>query len=475
MYGRTPRGWMKHWDFILIDFLCMEAALFLGYIIRHGWRRMEPDPAYVEMAVVLTFLEVFVGFFNESYKNILKRGYFEEWKATVKHVILIVLFMTLYLFIVKESSQFSRATLLMMGLLFGVFSYACRVLRKGWLYKRKDVRSGKRALLVVTSSDRAEEVLQNLADNNFANFMVTGLVLTDAAQAGERICDIPIVTDMRGAAEYIRGEWVDAVFISLRGEEDFKQKLMKACQEMGVTAHVELAKIEREKNGQIVERLGGYAVLSSSIRVVSNRQMFFKRALDIIGGIVGCVLMLLAAVFVGPFVYIKSPGPIIFSQIRVGRGGKRFRLYKFRSMYPDAEERKKELERQNAVSGGYMFKLEDDPRIIGGRKGIGGFIRSTSIDELPQFWNVLKGDMSLVGTRPPTVDEWEKYELHHRARLAIKPGITGLWQISGRSDITDFEEVVRLDTQYIQDWKFSKDIRILLKTVGVVLRGRGAR
>ena len=145
-------------------------------------------------------------------------------------------------------------------------------------------------------------------------------------------------------------------------------------------------------------------------------------------------------------------------------------------MYLDAEERKAELMAQNKVKDGMMFKMENDPRIIGGEngKGIGNFIRKTSIDEFPQFLNVLKGDMSLVGTRPPTLDEWEKYELHHRARLAIKPGLTGMWQVSGRSDITDFEEVVKLDTKYIMNWSLGKDIKILLKTVWVVLKKKGS-
>ena len=144
----------------------------------------------------------------------------------------------------------------------------------------------------------------------------------------------------------------------------------------------------------------------------------------------------------------------------------------------DAEERKKELMAQNKVKDGMMFKMDYDPRIIGSEKGpgkgIGNFIRKYSIDEFPQFINVLKGDMSLVGTRPPTEDEWEKYQLHHRARLAIKPGITGLWQVSGRSGITDFEEVVNLDTQYIMDWSLGLDIKILFKTVLAVVKKDGA-
>ena len=147
----------------------------------------------------------------------------------------------------------------------------------------------------------------------------------------------------------------------------------------------------------------------------------------------------------------------------------------------DAEERKAGLMKNNKMNG-LMFKMDYDPRIIssekrgkdGKPKGIGNFIRKTSLDEFPQFWNVLKGDMSLVGTRPPTVDEWEKYELHHRIRMATKPGITGMWQVSGRSDITDFEEVVRLDTEYIEHWSIGLDIKILLKTVLAVLKNDGA-
>lgn len=148
----------------------------------------------------------------------------------------------------------------------------------------------------------------------------------------------------------------------------------------------------------------------------------------------------------------------------------------------DAEERKKELMAQNKVSNGMMFKMDFDPRIIGNKilpdgtkkTGVGQFIRKTSIDELPQFWNILKGDMSLVGTRPPTLDEWEQYEPHHRARMSFRPGLTGLWQVSGRSNITDFEEVVKLDTQYIGEWSVKWDIRIILHTIIRVMKNDGA-
>ena len=139
-------------------------------------------------------------------------------------------------------------------------------------------------------------------------------------------------------------------------------------------------------------------------------------------------------------------------------------------MYQDADERKKALIEQNEMQG-LMFKMEDDPRIT----RVGKFIRKTSIDELPQFWNVLKGDMSLVGTRPPTVDEFEHYEAKHKCRLSMTPGLTGMWQISGRSDIKDFDEVVKLDMQYIDNWSILQDIKILMRTVWVVFARKGSR
>ena len=174
-------------------------------------------------------------------------------------------------------------------------------------------------------------------------------------------------------------------------------------------------------------------------------------------------------IFVGIPIMLESPGPMFFKQDRVGKNGRIFKMYKFRSMYKDAEARKAELMEQNEMDG-LMFKMKDDPRIT----KIGKFIRKTSIDEFPQFINVLIGDMSLVGTRPPTVDEYQQYSSYHKRRLSIKPGVTGLWQVSGRSEITDFEEIVRLDCEYIDTWNMGLDIKILFQTIKVLFTGKGA-
>jgi lipopolysaccharide/colanic/teichoic acid biosynthesis glycosyltransferase len=255
--------------------------------------------------------------------------------------------------------------------------------------------------------------------------------------------------------------------------------VIRVSEMMGITIHINLDCISETDFMRTIDKVGGIQVLTESIRLASGKQMFAKRVLDILGALVGLVFTGILTVIVGPMIYFSDPGPIFFSQSRVGMNGRKFKIYKFRSMYQDAEARKKDLMEKNEMQG-LMFKIEADPRIIGSgpdgtKHGIGWFIRKTSIDEFPQFWNVLKGEMSLVGTRPPTADEWEQYEAHHRARMSIRPGLTGLWQVSGRSDITDFEEVIALDMQYINNWTIYEDIKIILKTVGLLFSGGGAK
>ncbi|MBE7383257.1 MAG: sugar transferase [Leptolyngbya sp. SIO1E4] len=192
-----------------------------------------------------------------------------------------------------------------------------------------------------------------------------------------------------------------------------------------------------------------------------------KRAMDIVGSIVG--LSITAVLFVPIAIAIKldDGGPILFSQTRCSWMGKRFRIWKFRSMVVDAEARKHEIQNKNEAEGP-LFKIKDDTRIT----GIGKFLRKTSLDEFPQFWNVLKGDMSLVGTRPPTPDEIERYEVPAWQRLDVKPGLTGEWQVNGRSSITNFEDVIKLDLRYQQNWSLFYDLKIIFKTVLIIFTSK---
>ena len=482
MYRQKSKGWYKHKDFIFMDLCCIVIAFILADWFRHeAIINLYTDEIYRNTIIFIGLLDLCVSVVSESYKGVLKRGYYLEFNAVLKQTIIAELGTGLYLFSIDNGHNFSRIVLYLMGIIYTGLTYLTRILWKKHL-KSKMAEEGEHSLYIVTNENSAEDVIRNVRENNYNLYDINGLVIIDKDMTGSWISGIPVVAELKDASAYICQKWVDEVFINVDEDYPFPQELMDELLEMGMVVHRNLAKIKSmQGQRQMIETVGGYTVLTTSMNFATDRQAFAKRTLDIVGGLVGCILTGIIYIFIAPAIYISSPGPIFFSQVRIGQNGKPFKMYKFRSMYMDAEERKAELMAQNKMSDGRMFKLDFDPRVIGnkilpdGRKktGVGEFIRKTSLDEFPQFWNVLKGDMSLVGTRPILQDELEQYELHHRARIATKPGITGMWQVSGRSNITDFEEVVRLDTEYITKWNFGLDIKILLQTVKTVLKREG--
>lgn len=482
MYKKSSSGWMKHCDFIILDILCLQVAFVMAYILRHGLGNPYTRELYRNMAIYLVFADIIVTFFNDTFKAVVKRGYYKEFAATTKHAVLVAMLAVFYLFAAQLGEDYSRLVLGMMGVLYLIISYGARL---GWKYilKHKILEENKKSLLIIVPEADAEAVVKEVLSEQIIGYTISGIILLDSDKVGTEISGIPVVGDKETAASYICHSWVDEVLIYPAAEIAYPQQLIDEISETGVIIHVNLTELSNSTGKrEFVEMFGKHTVLTLSINYMTSREALFKRTLDIVGGLIGCILTFIISIFIAPAIYIASPGPIFFSQTRVGKNGRKFKIYKFRSMYMDAEERKKELMEQNRIEDGLMFKMDFDPRIIGNKilpdgtkkTGIGDFIRRTSLDEFPQFYNVLKGNMSLVGTRPPTVDEWEKYELHHRARLATKPGITGMWQVSGRSQITDFEEVVKLDTKYINEWSTGLDLRILFKTVLTVLKRDGS-
>ena len=342
-----------------------------------------------------------------------------------------------------------------------------------YVLKYRPYNAMTRKMLIITTSERVKEVVHNIIKEKIWDLWVTGIIVVDKDMVGQQINDIPVVANRSTMFEYAVREVVDEVFILMPEGPDLQiQKLVKKFEEMGITVNLNIRLYELDVNSRVkyLNKIGGYPTITFAQRDMTILMIFVKRMFDVVGGIVGLIFTGIITLILGPMIKLESPGPLFFSQKRVGRNGRIFKIYKFRSMYADAEERKKELMEQNEMDG-LMFKMTDDPRIT----KIGKFIRKTSLDEFPQFLNVLKGDMSLVGTRPPTVDEFEQYEGYHKRRLSMKPGLTGVWQVSGRSDITDFEEIVAMDVDYISNWSLKRDLEIILKTIQVVLHSDGAR
>lgn len=470
MYKKQKKSWVKHLDFLLLDILCLEAAFLLSYLIK-----LQDDSSmmiirrdYSRLAVLLILMDLCLVFLFEAYTGILRRNKLQELRATVIHCSTVFLALILYIWATKQAEIYSRQILFVFFALSVFLEYFLRCVWKRIIRYRMLHGERFNKLIIITEERNAIECVKSFQYDRYKEFEVNGIVIVDEDCRGERICGVPVVASADSCLEYIRAHVVDEVFINGHTRES-SEALASELLELGVTVHFNLVQASDLRPNKIVEQCGRYMVLTSSMKIASTRQLVMKRAMDLAGSVIGLVFMLISFLIFAPIIKIQSPGPIFYAQIRVGKNGRRFKFYKFRTMVVGADAMKEDLMEQNEMNG-LMFKMKDDPRVF----GIGRFMRKFSIDELPQFWNVFKGEMSLVGTRPPTEEEFQHYDLHHKARLGIKPGLTGMWQVSGRSEIRDFEEIVALDTYYISNWSLGLDIRILFKTVLVVITGKGS-
>ncbi|PHU38190.1 sugar transferase [Agathobacter sp.] len=476
MYRKINSGWLKHWDFELFDIVCMEIALIIAYLYRKPQNLMQ---MYMRISLLLVLFAIAVDFFTKNYENIIQRTKWIELWAVIKHITIIHMVLLIYMYLSREIDAFSRTIFL---LSWGISIFLCYGERVVW---KKIVRynltkeKNQANMLLISDNERVAECVKSLRIKPYRGFKICAVALLHEQLPDGRIdANIPILYGRDVMLEYIRQNVVDEVFIDAYQSKQELSELTDIFLSTGITVHIGTGYLPKNMPNQLIEKIGAETAITTSLQVAQEWKLTVKRLVDIIGGLVGVIFTGILCLFVVPAIKIVDPGPVFFKQKRVGKGGRVFHIYKFRTMYVDAEARKAELMAQNEMKG-LMFKMENDPRIIGSEKGpgkgLGNFLRKTSIDEFPQFVNILKGDMSLVGTRPPTLSEYEQYSLHHKVRLSMKPGLTGMWQVSGRSNITDFEEVIRLDEKYLQRWSLRLDVKILFKTVGVVLGKRGSK
>lgn len=468
-----------------LDLVTLFISVLLAWLITDGLLgRIVPysisDWVQTICLVVVAFIMTFF-FFNQR-ENIVTRSTGREFALSVRFNVLMAAVYSSLMLLAKAEMLDSRYFAVAVPLVNALMMPAAHMLLKQYLLCSQN-RSGMESLAGVLSTvDHASAVIRELRDD--WSKRVCGVVLLDAPaeQVGQEFEGVPVRANFDNFMDWIRRAALDEIYVDIPMDsgESFIPYL-EEMESMGLTVHFRLKMLDRieevccdETSAARLRRelgrcAGGNIVTMGTIEL-ELRDMMLKRIMDIAGALVGCLISIPIIAIVAIPLKLESPGPLIFKQKRVGLNGRYFYIHKLRSMYVDAEARKKELMAQNEMNG-LMFKMEDDPRIT----KVGKFIRRTSIDELPQFFDVLMGKMSLVGTRPPTVDEYKQYESHHKRRLSMKPGITGLWQISGRSDIDNFEEVVKLDVKYIDHWSLWGDVKILLKTVVVVFAGRGAK
>ena len=477
--------WLIDMACIIISYAFATWLRYSDYMLHVFWSRFPNIEGYGDetehrlVCVVFLLFCVVYSFLADWNRDFAVRGYIREFFSIVRFITVMLVASSVVIFLFNWGKSVSRLFVGIFVFLDILMTYFSRIIFKDIF--RKYISSDNNAVRVVVVAERnlMEDTVRKLIENaGNLGYKIVRAYAAEAKEEGTGVISKESADKSSSESWYIDGIHVhdgitdpfDEVFINTPNipQKDMKD-IIQGFEEMGITTHYNLELPGFGKANTQFDDFLDYSVLTYSMNRTSYKRLFIKRGLDILGGMVGLIITGIVTLFLAPAIMIDSKGPVFFSQTRIGKNGRRFKIYKFRSMYIDAEERKKELADKNEMSG-LMFKMKDDPRIT----KVGAFIRKTSLDELPQFLNILKGEMSLVGTRPPTEEEFKNYNEHYRRRLSMTPGLTGLWQISGRSDITDFDEVVKLDLEYIDNWSLTEDIRIILKTVYVVLFGRGA-
>ena len=481
----TKREKLQYGYLFLIDLLSLVLSIGLAWGLTAGVLHKMGDfqlDDLVEACFLLLLAYILTFFTFDQSENIVNRTPIREVEIAVRFNFLLTLIDAACLALTKASMLHSRYFLVFVPVIDVFVMTGAHAALKKMLVRSRYTKGIQSLVGVVTTQENASPILEELKKD--WSKRVTGLAILEAApeQLHTEIDGVKIEANFDNFMDWLRQAALDEVYLDIAQEsEENMLPYLEEMVSMGLTVHFRLPVLDRIEKAccdetsavrisRELSRCAGGNVVTMGTVELKLRDQVLKRTMDIVGGIVGCIISIPIIALVAIPLKLESPGPLIFKQRRVGRNGRVFYIHKLRSMYVDAEARKKELMAQNEMNG-LMFKMEDDPRIT----RVGRFIRRTSIDELPQFFDVVRGSMSLVGTRPPTLDEYRQYESHHKRRLSMKPGITGLWQVSGRSDIDDFEEVVKLDVQYIDNWSIWMDIYLLFRTVGVVFDRKGAK
>jgi exopolysaccharide biosynthesis polyprenyl glycosylphosphotransferase len=394
----------------------------------------------------------------------LFKGFWDLFKV----IFLSGLFLILFIFLFKYHfvSRLFIGTFLILNFIVlccerGTIRLIARyVRRKGFNYRN---------LLIVGTNPRALNLAGKIKENPHWGIRVLGFIDKDPSLVGEDREGVEIIGTLKEIDQILRKQVIDEViFLVPRKWLDEIEEAIHVCEELGVQVQVALDLYITAIGKISLEEMEGIPLLALSTTPQRIGQLFIKRIFDIIISLIAMIILSPILVATAIAIKIDSSGPILFRQKRVGLNGRNFTLYKFRSMVKNAEKMREQIEHLNEMSEP-VFKIRDDPRLT----KVGKFIRKFSIDELPQLFNVLKGDMSLVGIRPPISEEVKKYERWQRRRLSMKPGITCIWQVSGRNKV-DFDQWMRMDLNYIDNWSLKLDFKLLLKTIPAVLFTKGA-
>jgi exopolysaccharide biosynthesis polyprenyl glycosylphosphotransferase len=427
-----------------------------------------PYSVYLPLVALLTAVLVLANRREGAYDVRRGRPLFDDvygvLNATTTAIMLLVVLVFFY-----RRLFYSRIIFIYAGVAIILLLSVARIIRWFILARLRQAGQGVDRVLIIGAGEVGRTVMRNLIAQPDLGYRVVGFLDDDPLKGETDIGPIKAMGGLDNLPQAIEENVIDQVIITLPWQYHRKTvRLVAEAEHAGLRARVVPDLFQLSLGGVDVEAVNGIPLISIKESALTGLNQAMKRALDL--ALAGLSVAILSPFWLAIAVGIKidSPGPVFFRQERVGKNGKPFTVFKFRSMYADAEERLEKLRAHNEADGP-LFKMKDDPR----RTRVGRFIRKTSLDETPQFLNVLRGEMSIVGPRPGLASEVAQYQEWHRKRLEVQPGITGLWQVSGRSNLT-FDEMVMLDIYYAENWSLGLDIRIMLRTIPTVLFSEGA-
>ncbi|MBJ8325399.1 sugar transferase [Streptococcus pacificus] len=458
MYSSSSR---KNIFYLLGDLISLVLSFFVAILLKSNLNINNALLPFIIIIISLTFIA-----FSNTYSVFDVESVFQTIKVSFKISMINSSFLIMFLFFIIYYNQriISKNVIEFIVIQF-IILFTLVFINRRVINNVKRFSDLDRKNIIFFSNSKDDVINRNV-------FSQYGYQIIACLTNGEQsLQEIPLLRNFDELRDFLADNEVNEILVSYAAREEFFS-IQNKLYEIGIPVSICLTDPTQDNfSSLILNKSGSLITLTHSLNYSDFINLFLKRVFDIIFSIIGLILTFIVALFIYPIIQKQSKGPLLFKQVRIGANGKKFQMYKFRSMYLDAESKKKELMQKNELNTDLMFKIDEDPRIF----PFGKIIRSWSIDELPQFINVLKGDMSIVGTRPPTLEEYKKYKLHHFKRLVMKPGITGMWQVSGRSNIKNFEKVVELDAFYIRNWSLKLDLKIILKTFKVVLNRSGSK
>ncbi len=462
------------WWVVVSDILLISASMVLAYWVRYElqWFRdvsyHHPLSAYIPFDLLFTVLMLLAFQIDRVYQQWRGRPWLDQVyriiNATAKSVVVIMAITFVF-----QPLQYSRLLLIEAGIIATMLLALSRMAQNEIVGRLRTRGVGVARVIIVGAGEVGRTVMRTIVAHPELGYQVVGFVDDNPQKGRTDIGRFKALGSVNNLPRLIEEKAADEVIITLPWMYHRKiMSIVRECERRQVSAYIVPDLFQMSLSQVDVDDLGGVPLVGVREVGFDRGSLLVKRIVDIVGACVGLLLGVPLMALIALAIRLDSPGPVIFSQTRVGAGGKLFEIYKFRSMREGAEEELEQLRELNEADGP-IFKIRDDPRLT----RMGRFLRCTSLDELPQLWNLLRGEISLVGPRPPTPGEVEGYQEWHKKRLEGRPGITGLWQVSGRS-LLSFDEMVLLDIYYIENWSLWLDFKILMRTIPKVLSGEGA-